>query len=76
MKKNTILLLVIFLSLLFVAGCGTMGSCGCGGKEEKKENKSIESKEQKKDIYACPMGCSESDKPGNCPKCGMKLEKK
>lgn len=29
------------------------------------------------DKYVCPMGCagSESDKPGNCPKCGMKLKK-
>ena len=28
--------------------------------------------------YVCPMGCagSESDKPGKCPKCGMKLEEK
>ena len=28
--------------------------------------------------YACPMNCegSASDKPGNCPKCGMALVKK
>jgi hypothetical protein len=28
--------------------------------------------------YACPMGCqgSESTKPGQCPVCGMDLEKK
>lgn len=23
--------------------------------------------------YVCPMGCAESDKPGKCPECGMKL---
>ncbi|MCF6155675.1 MAG: HlyD family efflux transporter periplasmic adaptor subunit [Candidatus Brocadia sp.] len=26
--------------------------------------------------YACPMGCHSAKEPGNCPKCGMKLEKK
>ncbi|MCF6157368.1 MAG: efflux RND transporter periplasmic adaptor subunit [wastewater metagenome] len=25
--------------------------------------------------YMCPMNCHSSDKPGNCPDCGMKLEK-
>ena len=25
--------------------------------------------------YACPMGCYTGDKPGTCPKCGMKLVK-
>lgn len=23
--------------------------------------------------YVCPMGCAESDKPGECPECGMDL---
>ncbi|MBI4669553.1 MAG: hypothetical protein HY747_10310 [Elusimicrobia bacterium] len=31
---------------------------------------------EKKAVYACPMGDYTADKPGNCPKCGMKLEKK
>ncbi|GAN31787.1 Cu(I)/Ag(I) efflux system membrane protein [Candidatus Brocadia sinica JPN1] len=26
--------------------------------------------------YACPMGCHSAKEPGNCPKCGMKLEKR
>lgn len=29
-----------------------------------------------KKVYVCPMGCAKSDKPGKCPKCGMKLEEK
>lgn len=27
------------------------------------------------ETYVCPMGCSKSDKPGKCPKCGMDLVK-
>ncbi len=26
--------------------------------------------------YVCPMGCHSAKEPGNCPKCGMKLEKR
>lgn len=29
-----------------------------------------------KKVYACPMGDYQGDKPGKCPKCGMKLEEK
>lgn len=29
-----------------------------------------------KAVYACPMNCETSDKPGKCSKCGMNLEKK
>ncbi|MEK7383022.1 MAG: heavy metal-binding domain-containing protein [Elusimicrobiota bacterium] len=24
--------------------------------------------------WACPMGCTHSDKPGKCPKCGMDMK--
>ena len=27
-------------------------------------------------VYVCPMGDYQGDKPGKCPKCGMKLEEK
>ena len=34
-------------------------------------------KQQNASVYTCPMHPEvQSDKPGNCPKCGMKLEKK
>lgn len=29
-----------------------------------------------KKVYVCPMGDYQGDKPGKCPKCGMKLEEK
>ncbi|MEK6646903.1 MAG: heavy metal-binding domain-containing protein [Candidatus Firestonebacteria bacterium] len=51
-------------------------------KEEVKEGKVLKNTEEKdsstneeKVIYKCPMGHYESDKPGDCPKCGMKLER-
>ncbi|MBU2572658.1 MAG: YHS domain-containing protein [Elusimicrobia bacterium] len=30
----------------------------------------------KANLYVCPMGCAQSDKPGKCPKCGMGLVEK
>lgn len=45
------------------------GSC-CGGEEGGKT-----AVKSSKAAYLCPMGCSESDKPGKCPKCGMNLVK-
>ncbi len=50
--------------------------------EEKAEKKTTESKIETKEsfyatIYTCPMHPEvQQDEPGNCPKCGMKLEKK
>jgi len=64
------------------------GNCSkCGMKLEKKAAEkapvkakpaaaSATSKSPAKAIYTCPMHPEvHSDKPGNCPKCGMKLEK-
>lgn len=48
-------------------------------KEEfvKNPEKYLQKKEEMKEIYTCPMHPEvKSDKPGECPKCGMKLEKK
>lgn len=48
-------------------------------KEEfiKNPEKYIQKKAEMKEIYTCPMHPEvKSDKPGKCPKCGMKLEKK
>ena len=42
-------------------------------KEEEKSSAFVDS--EKKEIYKCPMGHYESDKPGDCSKCGMKLVK-
>ncbi|MFQ6108842.1 MAG: heavy metal-binding domain-containing protein [Candidatus Aminicenantales bacterium] len=48
-------------------------------KEEfiKNPEKYTKKKEEAKEVYTCPMHPEvKSDKPGKCPKCGMKLEKK
>jgi rubrerythrin len=45
--------------------------------EEKAGKMSTDNKENVSATYTCPMHPEViSDKPGNCPKCGMKLEKK
>ncbi len=43
----------------------------------KQEKQTTTSQEKPKEVYSCPMHPEvKSDKPGKCPKCGMKLEKK
>ena len=45
--------------------------------EEKKAEKKIDKKKSYSVVYVCPMHPEvQSDKPGKCPKCGMKLKKK
>ena len=68
MKKQFIIANVFFALLMF-----SIDSCGSGAakKEDKKE-------EVKTDAYTCPMKCNNGqtyDKPGDCPVCGMQLEK-
>jgi rubrerythrin len=64
-KTQVICCLILTLSLSVVA---------C--KNESAENKT-ESTEVKTAVYQCPMKCDNKtyDKPGNCPVCGMELEK-
>ncbi|UCC41610.1 MAG: YHS domain-containing protein [Candidatus Aminicenantes bacterium] len=43
----------------------------------KSPEKYTQKKTEMKEVYTCPMHADvKSDKPGKCPKCGMKLEKK
>ena len=50
---------------------------GCKEKYVKNLEKCIQKKEEMKAVYTCPMHPKvKSDKPGTCPECGMKLEKK
>jgi len=50
---------------------------GCKEKFVKNPEKYLEKKEEMKAVYTCPMHPKvKSDKPGKCPECGMKLEKK
>ncbi len=67
MKKATI----IFSALLLFS---TVTITSCGGEEKKQEQTPTETKA---DAYECPMKCDGKtyDKPGNCPVCGMELEK-
>ena len=49
----------------------------CKEKFMKNPEKYLEKKVEMKEVYTCPMHPDvKLDKPGKCPKCGMKLEKK
>lgn len=53
--------------------------CCAGCVEKFKENpeKYTQKKTEMKEVYTCPMHSEvKADKPGKCPTCGMKLEKK
>jgi hypothetical protein len=66
MKKQAVILTAFIFGVLIIAP-------GCSGNNKKNETPNQQVKEQ----YQCPMKCSEEkfEKPGNCPKCGMELEK-
>jgi YHS domain-containing protein len=49
----------------------------CKEKFMKNPEKCIQKKAEMKEVYTCPMHPKvKLDKPGKCPECGMKLEKK
>jgi YHS domain-containing protein len=50
---------------------------GCKEKFVKNPEEYLKKKVEMKEFYTCPMHPKvKSDKPGKCPECGMKLEKK
>lgn len=65
-RKISILVFTIFTAVTFIS-CG-----GSSNNEKRTENKEVTAV-----VYTCPMHSEvESDKPGDCPKCGMALEEK
>ena len=67
MKKSFIAICFILLSSLMFTSCGTRST----------KEKPATSTEVAKVQYTCPMHSEVvSDKPGNCPKCGMALVEK
>ena len=63
--KNSILTLVLVASLVFAISA-------CSNSTQK--STAVESTNAKTEIYTCTMHQEvRSDKPGDCPKCGMKL---
>ena len=73
LKKNKMknLLIISALAMLLFLGVS------CGSKTAKTETKSETEQVATNGYYTCPMHPEvHSDKPGNCPKCGMALELK
>jgi hypothetical protein len=67
MKKNLLIIGFVLLSGLMFSSCGNNSS----------KEKQTTTKEVAKVQYTCPMHPEVvSDKPGNCPKCGMALVEK
>jgi Cu(I)/Ag(I) efflux system membrane fusion protein len=67
MKKSLLVVGLILVAVLMVNSCGSKSS------DEKKSGSNEITKVQ----YTCPMHPEVvSDKPGDCPKCGMSLVEK
>ena len=67
MKKSLLVMGFTLLAVLMFNSCGSNS-----GKEKQSETKEVASVQ-----YTCPMHSEViSDKPGDCPKCGMALVEK
>jgi Cu(I)/Ag(I) efflux system membrane fusion protein len=65
--KKSILIVILLIGVTI-----TFNSC----KNSTSNSTAVASKTADKEIYTCSMHPEvRSDKPGNCPKCGMKLVK-
>jgi hypothetical protein len=67
MKRNLLVISFVLLGVL------SLNSCGSSSSKEKQPPASETAKVQ----YTCPMHANVvSDKPGDCPECGMALVEK
>ncbi len=63
-----------FLVFIAVMGLFALTIQGCNGASEEKKTEQVEEKAH----YQCPMDCEKGktyEKEGQCPVCGMELEK-
>ena len=70
MKTKITTTIMLLTAVMFMASCGSKTS------ESKKENTTTE--QTANVMYQCPMKCEGEkmyDKPGQCPKCNMDLQK-
>jgi hypothetical protein len=65
--KKAVYVVMVAVSMALFAGCGNANQSKTSTQQTSAE----------KVVYTCPMHPEvTSDKPGNCPKCGMKLVEK
>ncbi len=66
------------LIFVFALGFGVVSLTSCNNNQNTKQTKTEKTVKTAEAEYQCPMHCEGDktyDKPGNCPVCGMKLEK-
>lgn len=77
MRQYSINRIAAFLAVIGVAGLALAGCSGSGQKNAETQNNQAAQKDAQTVRYTCPMHPEViQDKPGDCPKCGMKLVEK
>jgi len=67
MKKNLLIAVFALFAITMLSSCGSSST----------KEKTVSEKESAAVTYTCPMHPEvTSDKPGDCPKCGMALVEK
>jgi len=70
---------LFFLSLIITGTISVFSSCSGGTTNETSNVPAKVDSTEVTEVYSCPMNCEGGktyDKPGQCPVCGMDLEKK
>ena len=77
MRENSINRIAAFLAVIGIAGLALAGCSGSSQKNTEAQTNQAAQKDAQTVHYTCSMHPEVlQDKPGDCPKCGMKLVEK